>query len=117
MGQKQYRMSEQLKSGVCEKCFSFQGVCERTDPAIPNSTIAIPYPICASTLHESVGYCTKTPLPSTTPSSASQKSRPISKKSIAKSKKIMVTIGDNKYEQGHFNDYLKQLKSKKGVNK
>jgi len=111
-----YLMSKQLADGVCEKCFSFGGICDRIDPAFPKSSKVISYPVCLSTLHPSVGYCTHTP--SGKVSAASKKSRPTAPKSKStKSKKVIVYLGSRKVEQAHFNDYLKQLKQeKKGRN-
>jgi len=110
-----YLMSKQLSDGVCEKCFSFCGVTSRPDPGIKNSVTPISFPICSSTLHPTVGHCTHKPI---TISPASQRSRPVQSKSKStKSKKIMVHLGDTMVEQGHFNDYLKQLrKERKGRN-
>jgi len=106
-----YLMSKQLSDGVCEKCFSFKGVTSRPDPAIKNSIIPISFPICASTLHPLLGYCTHK---SSTVSKKSQQSRIVSKSSkFAKSKKVMVHLGDTMVEQGHFNDFLKLLKQER----
>lgn len=106
-----YLMSEQLRSGVCESCFSFRGVTSRPDPAIKNSTVPISFPICASTLHPRIGHCTHKP---SKISAASQRSRPVQSKSKpSKSTKVMVSIGDKLYEQGHFNDFLKLLKQER----
>ena len=106
-----YLMSKQLSDGVCEKCFSFRGICSRPDPAFPKSTIPISYPICASTLHPSLGYCTHTP---SKVSAASQRSRQVSKSTkFSSPKKVMVFLGDKMVEQGHFNDYLRQLKQER----
>jgi len=106
-----YKMSEQLSSGVCESCFSFRGVTSRPDPTIKNSIIPISFPICASTLHPRMGYCTHKPQ---VISPASQRSRPqASKSKPPKYAKVMVSLGSSMVEQGHFNDYLKQLKQER----
>lgn len=108
-----HRMADQLRDGMCEDCSCFKGTVTRPDPADSKSFTEILYPICASTIHPMVGYCTKTNIPKVT--AASQRSRQLSPKSkrIPKSPVIMVTIGDKKFEQAHFNDYLKQLRKEK----
>jgi len=93
-----YKMSEQLSSGVRESCFSFAGV---------KTIDGNPFPICKSTLHPLIGYCTHKPPNQVSP--ASQKSRPTSKSKSTKPSKIMVSVGGKLFEQAHFNDYLKQL--------
>ena len=105
-----HRMSEMYQLGICERCFCFQGIKVIPDPAIKNSNIPITFPLCNSTQQPLVGYCTKI-IPVILKASQQLKSTP--KKSISKSRKVMVWVGDKQYEQGHFNDYLKQLKSER----
>jgi hypothetical protein len=91
-----------------ESCFSFAGVTSRPDPAIRDSVVPVMFPICKSTLHFKVGFCTHAPSVKVSP--ASQKSRQKSSKSKAlKPKKITVFLFGKEVEQAHFNDYLKQL--------
>lgn len=106
-----HRKSELLQLGICESCFCFQGIQVIPDPAITHSTIPIQFPICSSTQSPLIGYCNKS-IPKQSRASQGIKSQSKSKsKSSSKSKKVMVWIGDKQFEQGHFNDYLKQLKS------
>jgi len=99
---KMYSMADNLRDGVCDKCFSFTG------KVVIEVGIPHPYPICESTVHPMVGYCTHGNQKPSRASNRPPKSKP---KSI---KKIMVKLSDGRLvEQAHFNDYLKQLKSER----
>lgn len=106
------RMSKQLQSGVCQSCFSFQGIESRPDPSYDgikgNELNPVQMPICSSTQRPLKGYCCK--LEINLPSAASMRSNPTTIKAY-KPKKTF--IGNKEVDQLSFRDYLKQRRQEK----